>query len=162
MSQYQVVANGTDFGAYEAESAQIARDLCAQDAGYKSEADMAERLGQSSELMATLIEESTYENLKTAVLAVEENNRFNQSSWGDWADAGHISETYGVDLSAQDEKIIEQAIATRGKSLGPDLRARELKEFGQNFTSLGFAHPGSAASADPDWISLIEVRYAAQ
>lgn len=53
MTKYIVAANGTQFGTYEADSEQGARDLCAQDAGYKSEADMAEQLGQASELVAT-------------------------------------------------------------------------------------------------------------
>lgn len=45
MAKYIVSANGTEFGTYEANSEQEARDLCAQDAGYKSEADMVERPG---------------------------------------------------------------------------------------------------------------------
>ncbi len=53
MTKYIVTANGTEFGTYEADSEQAARDLCAQDAGYKSEADMAAQLGQDSELVAT-------------------------------------------------------------------------------------------------------------
>lgn len=52
MSKYEVSANGTVFGTYEAESAQAARDLCAQDAGYESEADMVRRLEQASALVA--------------------------------------------------------------------------------------------------------------
>lgn len=56
MSQYQVSANGTIFGTYEAATEQEARDLCAQDAGYKSEADMAARLEQPSELVAEVVE----------------------------------------------------------------------------------------------------------
>lgn len=54
--KYQVEANGTVFGEYEASSEQEARDLCAQDAGYKSEAEMVERLNQPSELVATISE----------------------------------------------------------------------------------------------------------
>lgn len=56
MSKYQVSANGHIFGTYEASSEQEARDLCAQDAGYKSEADMADRLEQPSQLVAELVE----------------------------------------------------------------------------------------------------------
>jgi hypothetical protein len=52
MTKYQVSANGQVFGTYEADSEQAARDLCAQDAGYKNEADMAAQLGQASELVA--------------------------------------------------------------------------------------------------------------
>lgn len=51
--QFEVSANGTVFGTYVADDAQGARDACAVDAGYKSEADMAEQLGQASELVAT-------------------------------------------------------------------------------------------------------------
>ena len=54
MANYIVSANGTEFGVYEADSEQAARDLCAQDAGYASEADMVERLGQESELAAEI------------------------------------------------------------------------------------------------------------
>jgi hypothetical protein len=50
--QYEISANGTIFGTYEADSEQAARDLAAQDAGYKSEADMAAQLEQPSELIA--------------------------------------------------------------------------------------------------------------
>lgn len=52
MAKYTVTANGAEFGTYEASSEQEARDLCAQDAGYKSEADMVEQLGQESNLVA--------------------------------------------------------------------------------------------------------------
>ncbi len=55
MSQYQVSANGHVFGTFEAESEQQARDLCAQEAGYKSEADMVAQLEQPSELVAEII-----------------------------------------------------------------------------------------------------------
>lgn len=50
--QYEVSANGTVFGVYEAESEQGARDACAKDAGYKDEADMSAKLEQDSELEA--------------------------------------------------------------------------------------------------------------
>lgn len=55
MTTYQVSANGTVFGEYAADSEQQARDLCAKDAGYVDEADMAARLGQPSELVAVAI-----------------------------------------------------------------------------------------------------------
>jgi hypothetical protein len=51
--QFQVEANGTVFGIYEADDEQAARDACAVDAGYKSEDDMVRQLGQPSELVAT-------------------------------------------------------------------------------------------------------------
>lgn len=56
MSKYEVSANGTVFGIYEADSEQAARDLCAQDAGYESEEEMGKRLEQPSELEAVVIE----------------------------------------------------------------------------------------------------------
>jgi hypothetical protein len=52
MSNYHVSANGTVFGTYEAATEQEARDLCAQDAGYKSEADMVKQIEQPSDLAA--------------------------------------------------------------------------------------------------------------
>ena len=51
-TKYLVSANCAEFGIYEAESEQGARDLCAQDAGYRDEADMVEQLDQPSELVA--------------------------------------------------------------------------------------------------------------
>ncbi len=56
MIKYQVSANGHEFGIYEAATEQEARDLCAQDAGYKSEADMEAQLEQPSELVADIAE----------------------------------------------------------------------------------------------------------
>jgi hypothetical protein len=52
MATYQVHANGTVFGLYDGATEQAARDLCAVDAGYKSEDDMVAQLGQASELVA--------------------------------------------------------------------------------------------------------------
>jgi hypothetical protein len=54
-TQFQVEANGATFGVYEANDAQSARDACAIDAGYASEADMVAQLGQDSDLVATAI-----------------------------------------------------------------------------------------------------------
>lgn len=56
MSHYQVSANGTIFGTYEAQDPQAARDACAVDAGYKSESDMVDQLEQPSELLAVEIQ----------------------------------------------------------------------------------------------------------
>jgi hypothetical protein len=56
MNKFQVSANGTIFGVYEAATEQDARDLCAQDAGYKTEADMVARLEQPSALVAEIAE----------------------------------------------------------------------------------------------------------
>lgn len=55
--KYEVSANGQVFGIYEADSDQEARDLCAQDAGYESEADMGAKLEQESELLASQVEQ---------------------------------------------------------------------------------------------------------
>lgn len=52
MNLLKFTANGQLFGTYEASSEQEARDLCAQDAGYKDEADMVKQLEQDSELEA--------------------------------------------------------------------------------------------------------------
>lgn len=48
---YKVYVNSCDFGIYEAAlTAQEARDMAAQDAGYLDEADMERQLGQTSEI----------------------------------------------------------------------------------------------------------------
>jgi hypothetical protein len=52
LTAWVVSANGHEFGIYHADTAQQARDLCAQDAGYKSESEMVEGLEQPSELEA--------------------------------------------------------------------------------------------------------------
>jgi len=52
MTTYAVHANACDFGLIVANSEQEARDLAAQMAGYDSEADMVERLGQPSDIVA--------------------------------------------------------------------------------------------------------------
>ena len=56
-NEYEVSASGTVFGIYGAEDEQAARDACAQDAGYKDEADMVKRLEQPSALIATLVKQ---------------------------------------------------------------------------------------------------------
>lgn len=50
---YECSDNGQYFGRYSADTEQGARDQCAQDAGYKSEADMVARLDSLSELIAS-------------------------------------------------------------------------------------------------------------
>jgi len=55
MVKFQVSANGMVFGIYEAATEQEARDLCAQDAGYDSEAGMEASLEQPSELVAETV-----------------------------------------------------------------------------------------------------------
>lgn len=53
---YEVIANGTHLGQYDADDAQGALDACARDAGYSDEEDMVHRLGQPSELEARRVE----------------------------------------------------------------------------------------------------------
>ena len=53
IKRYQVLArSGLSFGIYLAADAQAARDACAIDAGYRSEADMVEQAEQPSGLVA--------------------------------------------------------------------------------------------------------------
>jgi hypothetical protein len=49
---YRVHANGTTFGDYLADDTQGARNACAMDAGYASEADMERQLERPSGLVA--------------------------------------------------------------------------------------------------------------
>lgn len=55
MNLFQVIANGVIFGTYEADTEKQACELCAQDAGYASVADMEARLGLPSELEGRLV-----------------------------------------------------------------------------------------------------------
>jgi hypothetical protein len=57
MAKYEVSANDAVFGIYVAENEQHARDICARDAGYDSEAEMIDSLERPSELRATEVEE---------------------------------------------------------------------------------------------------------
>lgn len=86
--QFEVSANGTVFGTYEADDAQGARDACARDAGYKSEADMAKQLGQGSELVA--------EERQTLVTGFELTEA-GVAKWNAWLEQ-HARD--GVDLQA--------------------------------------------------------------
>lgn len=52
MTTYAVHANPCDFGLIVANSEQDPHDLAAQMAGNKSEAEMVERLGQPSDIVA--------------------------------------------------------------------------------------------------------------
>jgi hypothetical protein len=52
MTTFYVTANACEFGLIKAATAQEARDLAAQMAGYESEADMEARLEQPSEIVA--------------------------------------------------------------------------------------------------------------
>lgn len=61
MTKFEVTANGFLYGIYEAADEQGARDACAIDAGYESEAQMAETLERPSQLVATQTERPTFE-----------------------------------------------------------------------------------------------------
>ena len=50
--KYTIWANGIEFGTFEADNEQDARDMGARDAGYQSEAHMVDMLEQPSELQA--------------------------------------------------------------------------------------------------------------
>ena len=50
--KFHVYANAADFGAIEAKSEHEARDIAARMAGYESEADMEDQIGQPSEITA--------------------------------------------------------------------------------------------------------------
>ena len=52
INQFEVSGNGHVFGIYDAADEQGARDACAVDAGYESEAYMVATLGQPSDLVA--------------------------------------------------------------------------------------------------------------
>ena len=56
MTTFNVYANACEFGLIDAATEQEARDLAAQMAGYESEADMVERLGQPSEIVAEAVD----------------------------------------------------------------------------------------------------------
>lgn len=56
MTTFNVTANACEFGLVEAATAQEARDIAAQMAGYKNEADMESQLGQPSEIVAEEID----------------------------------------------------------------------------------------------------------
>ena len=55
---YTVSANGTIFGQYEASNEEEAKNMCAIDAGYKSEADMVNQLEQPSEFTAEVFNDA--------------------------------------------------------------------------------------------------------
>jgi hypothetical protein len=58
MFYFEVSANDTILGTWEAESEQQARDLCAQDAGCASEAEMVAQLEHPSEWVARKVHTS--------------------------------------------------------------------------------------------------------
>lgn len=55
--KFHVYANAADFGVIEAGSAHEARDIAARMAGYESEADMEDQIGQPSEITAVEADE---------------------------------------------------------------------------------------------------------
>lgn len=57
MTTYLVSANNIDLGVYDADSEQEARDLAAQDVGYKSEVGMVEQLEQLGRLFELFVRE---------------------------------------------------------------------------------------------------------
>ena len=89
MAQFQVSANGTDFGIYEASTEQAARDACAVDAGYKSEAAMVETLESPSELVAVEVEAGA------AALGIEICGNVN-----------YVMERLGTDATAADAEQV--------------------------------------------------------
>lgn len=54
--KFNVYANAAEFGIIAAGSAQEARDIAAQMAGYESEADMEKQIEQKSEIVAVEVE----------------------------------------------------------------------------------------------------------
>ena len=58
--KFEVFSNGRSFGIYEAETEQEARDACARDAGYQSEAHMVEQLDRASQLQAIAVPNHRY------------------------------------------------------------------------------------------------------
>lgn len=80
MTKFNVYANDCEFGMIEAATQQEARDAAAQMAGYESEADMVERLGQPSEIVAEeaptrLIGRETAIDDREAVAVVREGDQ---------------------------------------------------------------------------------------
>ena len=56
MKVFDVSVDGRFLGRYRVASSQAARDACARDAGYESEADMVSRLEQPSGLVAAEVD----------------------------------------------------------------------------------------------------------
>lgn len=78
----------------------------------------------------------SYENLKQAVLAVEENNRINDGKWSDWSSADHVADTYEIgELSDAERAILENAIKSNGASIDADMNAVHNAEYGVEFNT---------------------------
>ncbi|MGR2662467.1 hypothetical protein ACUXVY_12835 [Chromobacterium haemolyticum] len=90
-----------------------------------------------------------YQNLKEAILAVEENNKLNDAKWSDWPFATDIGEVYGIELDKEDIAILERAIESEGASIQADMEAAEREEYGQNFAPAWYAknHGGARPGA---------------
>lgn len=90
-----------------------------------------------------------YQNLKEAILAVEENNKLNDAKWSDWPFATDIGEVYGIELDQEDIAILQRAIESEGASIQADMEAAELEEYGQNFSPAWYAknHGGARHGA---------------
>ena len=77
-----------------------------------------------------------FKSLKTLVLAVEENNVFNDAKWSDWSDAGHIAETYEeTDISDEEAQILNRAIESNGLTIEADMSAAHKVEHGVEFNT---------------------------
>jgi hypothetical protein len=77
-----------------------------------------------------------FENLKAAVLAVEENNRINNAKWGDWSSAADIALTYDLEpLDAEDVRVLERAIASNGETVDTDMNDAHNAEYGVKFNT---------------------------
>lgn len=84
--------------------------------------------------MVSISENINTDALRSAIEAVEDNNRINGGSWSSWDGASHVEEAYGVDLCREGKAVIQRAIETDGRSLLEDLPAVELAAWGQNFS----------------------------
>lgn len=95
--------------------------------------------------------------LKDLILAVEENNNFNNAQWSDWEDVDHVKGCYFGDENFKDviteseaDEILERAIKTNGKSLVKDAEEYDLK-----------ANNGVAFGGSGYWVDVLKNTYAA-
>jgi hypothetical protein len=73
------------------------------------------------------------EALKSAISAVEENNKDNDAGWSDWEGAVDVADVYQVELCPQGLRIVQRAIDSNGESLKVDLPAVQKAVWGQVF-----------------------------
>jgi hypothetical protein len=100
INRYQVLArNGRSFGIYLAADAQAARDACAIDAGYRSEAEMVEQIDQPSELVAR--------DVTNVLLAIPGHARQVYHGWI-WVTPGEVEHSWarGVDREACEHAVL--------------------------------------------------------